>query len=242
MAPSTRWVLKAKVRTVSFADPIVSVVWPPEDIQGMPEGDGFKSGANIIDNQEATHSLTATRCKVINIVDLANVFATIHRNLDSVPACPPSVNLNASKPANVLAVHPTNMLGPELVNGNQVVESNLFGAKQAGLRDALFIHDSKREPVFHPVDNDSHEALRVSPALRTTDNRSGDNTQLHDFIASITNPLEPPLIPSPPKTSTTITHPVMGVQNQPTTRRSSVRLTAKKIMKFGSNRDAISKA
>jgi hypothetical protein len=34
----------------------------------------------------------------------------------------------------------------------------------------------------------------------------------------------------------------MGVQNQPTTRRSSVRLATKKIMKFGSNWDAISKA
>lgn len=142
MAPSTRWVPKAKVRTVSFVDPIVSAVWPPEDIQGMPEGDGFKSGANIIDNQEATHGLTATYCKVINTVDLANVFATIHRSLDSVPACPSSVNLNASKPANVLAVHPTNLLGLELVNGNQAVESTLSGAEQASLRDALFIHDS----------------------------------------------------------------------------------------------------
>lgn len=146
MAPSTGWVLKAKVRTVSFADPIVSGVWPPEDIQGMPEGDVFKSGANIIDNQKATHGLTATHCKVINTVDLANVFAIIHRSLDSVSACPPSVNLNASKPANVLAIHPTNLLGPELLNGNQVVESNLSGAEQAGLRDALFIHDSQREP------------------------------------------------------------------------------------------------
>jgi hypothetical protein len=206
------------------------------------QGNSFDQILPPIDNQEATHGLTATHCKVINIVDLANVFATIHRSLDSVSACPSSVNLNASKPPNVLDVHPTNLLGPELVNGNQAVESNLSGAEQASLRDALFIHDSQREPVFHPVDNDSHKALRVSPALRTTDNRTVDNTQLHDFIASITNPPEPPLIPSPPKSSTTITHPVMGVQNQPTTRRSSVRLAAKKIMNFESNRDAISKA
>jgi hypothetical protein len=65
---------------------------------------------------------------------------------------------------------------------------------------------------------------------------------LLDFIAAITNPPEPPLIPSPPKSSTTTSSHPLKFQNQPTTRRSSVRLAAKKCIKTGSNRDAISKA
>jgi hypothetical protein len=65
---------------------------------------------------------------------------------------------------------------------------------------------------------------------------------LLDFIAAITNPPEPPLIPSPPKSSTTTSSHPLKFQNQPTTRRSSVRLATKKCIKTGSNRDAISKA
>jgi hypothetical protein len=250
MTPSSRWVPKAKVKTVSFADPIISAIWPQVDSLVLTDGVGSKSGSIGVDNQETSHDPAASKCKVTNTVDLTNVFATIHNSLDSVLACSPSVNLNTSIPAKALAVQPIEFLGSQLVNDNQAIDHNMPAADRVGLMGASIIHDlpglvfqpvdNDNQPDFQPVDSDNHETLRASPALRTG-NSSADNTQFFDFIAAITNPPEPPLIPSPPKSSTTTSHP-LKFQNQPTTRRSSVRLAAKKCIKTGSNRDAISKA
>jgi hypothetical protein len=244
MTQSSRWVPKAKVKTVSFADPIVSAVWPQVDSLGLTDGGGSKSGSIGVDNQETSHNPTASKCKVTNTVDLTNVFATIHNSLDSV------LVLNTSIPAKALAVQPIEFLGSQLLNDNQAIDYNMPAADRVGLMCASIIHDlpdpvfqpvvSDNQPDFQLVDSDNHETLRASPALRTG-NSSTDNTQLLDFIAAITNPPEPPLIPSPLKSSTTTSHP-LKFQNQPTTRRSSVRLAAKKCIKTGSNRDAISKA
>jgi hypothetical protein len=45
MTPSSRWVPKAKVRSVSFADPIVTVVWLQVESQGLSKDVGGKSGS-----------------------------------------------------------------------------------------------------------------------------------------------------------------------------------------------------
>jgi hypothetical protein len=225
------------------------------DSLGLSDGVGSKSGSISIDNQETSHDPAASKCKVTNSVDLTNVFATILNSFDSVLTCSPSVNMNTSIPAKALVVQPIEFLGSQLVNDNQAIDYNKLAADRVDLMGASIIHDllgpvfqpvdsdnqPDFQPDFQPVDSDNHEILRASPALRTG-NSSSDNTQLLDFIAAITNSPEPPLIPSPPKSSTTTSSHPLKFQNQPTTRRSSVRLAAKKCIKTGSNRDAISKA
>jgi hypothetical protein len=210
------------------------------------------------------HGPTTTTCKVTNTVDLANVFTTIHKSLDSVlayspsinllklstaipanaPAAQPiefiihkclnsvledcpSVNLNTASPANTLTGQQTGFLGSQLVSDNQAIDFILPGADQDSLLDASTTHD--------PADSDNQDFVGASPALGT-EIRPADNSQLLDFIAAITNTPEPPLIPSPPKTHT------LKTQNKSITRRSSVRLAAKKCFKTGNNRNAISKA
>jgi hypothetical protein len=86
-----------------------------------------------------------------------------------------------------------------------------------------------------PAVTDNQEAVRNLPSLGS-ENVPTDNTKLIDFIATITKTPEPPLISSPPQS-----HPLKS-QKQSITRRSSVRLAAKKCIKTGRNRDAISKA
>jgi hypothetical protein len=113
------------------------------------------------------------------------------------------------------------------VRDNQAIDFILPGADQDGLLDASTTHD--------PADSDNHDFVGASPALGT-EIYPADNSQLLDFIATITNRPEPPLIPSPPETHT------LKTQKQSITRRSSVRPAAKKCFKTGNNRDAISKA
>jgi hypothetical protein len=178
-----------------------------------------------------------------------NLPAAVLNSLDSVLA------LNNSIPAKTLAVQPSEFLGSQLVNDNQAVDHNLPAADRVGLIGASIIHNlpspifqpgvSDNQPVcqpdFQPVDSNNHETLRASPALRTG-NSLADNTQLINFIAAITIPPEPPLVPCPSKSNTTTSSHTLKFQKQPTTRRSSVRLAAKKNFKTGTNRDAISKA
>jgi hypothetical protein len=92
---SSRWVPKAKVRFVSFADPIVTVVWSQVESQGLADDDGGKSGSMGADILESLHSPATTRCKVNNTVDLVNVFTSIHKSLDSVlerEMCPRAIS------------------------------------------------------------------------------------------------------------------------------------------------------
>jgi hypothetical protein len=293
MSPPTRcWVPKRKGKTVSFADPVVSAVWPQVGGLELAAGVGSSPGSVGGVNQEASHDPDASKCKVTNSVDLNNVFATILNSLDSVLA------LKNSIPAKAPAVQPSEFLGSQLVNDNQAVDHNLAVAVLNSLDNALTLTNSTPaksivvqpaellgsqlvkavhhnlpaaervdqmgapsihnlsypvfqsgvsdnhpmcQPDFQPVDNNNHETLRVSPALKTG-NSLADNTQLTNFIAEITTPPEPPLIPSLPKSNTTNSPHTLKIQKQPITRRSSVRLAAKKNFKTGTNRDAISKA
>jgi hypothetical protein len=90
---SSRWVPKVKVRSISFADPIVTAVWPQVECQGLAEDDGGKSGSMGADILESLHSPATTTSKVNNTVDLATVFTSIHKGLDSMLIHSPSVNL-----------------------------------------------------------------------------------------------------------------------------------------------------
>jgi hypothetical protein len=292
MTPSTRcWVPKRKGKTVSFADPVVSAVWPQVGGLELAAGVGSTPGSVGGVNQETSHDPDASKCKVTNSVDLNNVFASILNSLDSVlalnnsiaakaPAVQPTeflrpqlvndnqtvdhnlpatvldnldnvLTLDNSVPAKSIAAQSVELLGSQLVNANQAVHHNLPAAERVGLMGAPTIHNlscpvfqsgvSDNHPMCQPVDSNNHETLRAPPALRAG-NSLADNTQLTNFIAAITTPPEPPLIPSLPKSNTTNSSHTLKFQKQPTTRRSSVRLAAKKNFKTGTNRDAISKA
>ena len=93
MTPSSRWVPKAKVRTVSFADPIVTAVWPQVECQGRPKDGGGKSGSLGAVNMNSSLGPSTSTRKVPHTVKLANVFTTIHNSLDSVLPYSSSGNL-----------------------------------------------------------------------------------------------------------------------------------------------------
>jgi hypothetical protein len=115
----------------------------------------------------------------------------------------------------------------QLVNDNRAIDFIMPAPDLGGLLGGSVTHD--------PVVTDNQEAVRNLPSLGS-ENLPTDNTKLIDFIATITKTPEPPLISSPPQSLP------LKSQKQPTTRRSSVRLAAKKCIKPGHNRDAISKA
>jgi hypothetical protein len=81
MMSSSRWVPKGKVSSVSFADPVVTAVWPQVECHGSSENVGDRPGSMAADIQASLHGPTATTHKVNNTVDLANVFTTIHKKL-----------------------------------------------------------------------------------------------------------------------------------------------------------------
>jgi hypothetical protein len=285
MSPPTRcWVPKRKGKTVSFADPVVSAVWPQVGGLELAAGVGSTPGSVGGVNQEASHDPDASKCKVTNSVDLNNVFATILNSLDSVlalknsipakaPAVQPSeflgselvndnqavdhnlaaavlnsldnaLTLTNSTPAKSIVVQPAELLGSQLVNAIQAVHHNLPAAERVGQMGAPSIHNLSY-PVFQSGVSDNHPMCQPDfqpvDALKTG-NSLADNSQLTNFIAEITTPPEPPLIPSLPKSNTTNSPHTLKIQKQPITRRSSVRLAAKKNFKTGTNRDAISKA
>jgi hypothetical protein len=137
MTPSTRcWVPKKKGKTVSFADPVVSAVWPQVGGLELAAGVGSTPGSVGGVNQEASHEPDASKCKVTNSVDLNNVFATILNSLDSVLA--PNNSISAMAPA----VKPTEFLGSQLVNDNQAVEHILPAAVLNSLDNALILNNS----------------------------------------------------------------------------------------------------
>jgi hypothetical protein len=318
MTPSSRWVPKAKVRTVSFADPIVTAVWPQVECQGRPKDGGGKSGSLGAVNMNSSLGPSTSTRKVPHTVKLANVFTSIHNSLDSVLPYSSSdnllitsTNITANTPAaqpielsedselftfqNCLnstlgvcpgvdlgAVSPAGCLEPLPAIVNQDTSDNLLNLctnNPANTPAAQPIEFSKDSELFTfqnclnsaletcpgviigtdgptgslephlaivnqytdctasvadqavPADSGYQVPLGASPALGT-----GSHPQLLNFIAEITHPPEPPLIPTPPKRHT------LKLQKQSITKRASVRLAAKHRFKSGNNRDAISKA
>jgi hypothetical protein len=264
LLPAARWVPKGKVSSVSFADPVVTAVWPQEECHGPPEDVGGSPASMPTDVQVALHGSAASTHKVNNTVDLANVFTTIHKSLDSVPVCSLGVgmiNMSTTLLNSAPAAHPiecphTNCLDSIIESGPSAVPvsawpDNFLSGQQTLLSESQLVNDNRAidlimpapdlggllgGSVAHvPVVTDNQEVVRNLPSLGS-ENLPTDNTKLIDFIATITKTPEPPLISSPPQPH------LLKSQKQPATRRSSVRLAAKKCIKPGRNRDAISKA
>jgi hypothetical protein len=196
MTPSSRWVPKAKVRSVSFSDPIVTVVWPQVESQGLSEDVGGKFGLMDADIQESLHGPSATTCKVTNTVDLANVFTTIHKSLDSVLTCSPSVNLislNTAILANAPAAQPVEFLihssldsvleGYPSVNLNNASPTNILTGQQTELLGSQLVSDNQpidyimpvadldgllgASTTHDPADSDNQEFVSTPPTLGT---------------------------------------------------------------------------
>jgi hypothetical protein len=250
MTSSSRWVPKAKVRAVSFADPIVTAVWPQVDCHGRSKDVGGKPGSlGAVSSTSALGPSTTTR-KVPHTVRLANVFTTIHNSLDSVlhhPSCGNLLNLSTTILANPPEPQPIefskdselftfqNCSDSALVVGPGV---NLGTTSAAGCLEPnrTFVNqDTDRitsiADLTVSADSDFQAPLGASPALG-----SESHPQLLDFIADITHTPEPPLISAPPKRHN------LKLQKQSITKRSSARLAAKQRFKSGKHQDAISTA
>jgi hypothetical protein len=147
--------------------------------------------------------------------------------LDSVLESGPSVEPNSAWLTNSLSGQQTMLSESQLVSDDRAIDFIMPAADLGGLIGVSATHD--------PTVIDNQEVMSASPSPGS-EYHPTDSTKPIDFIAIITKPPEPPLIPSPPQS-----HPLKP-QKQSITRRSSVRLAAKKCIKTGRNRDAISKA
>jgi hypothetical protein len=175
-----------KVRSVSFADPIVNAVWPQVECQGLAEDDGGKSGSMDADILESLHNPATTTSKVNNTVDLAVVFTSIHKGLDNVLIHSPSVNLlnlgtelPASSPAassNDFAFH--NSLNNVLVgcSGVKLGAAHPASTRPGHLDGFLGPHrvgvDRALDSSLPGVDHDGR--LDASATLATADNNNQD--------------------------------------------------------------------
>jgi hypothetical protein len=194
---SSRWVPKVKARSVSFADPIVTAVWPQVEKCGQAEDVGGMSGSMGAVILEPVHSPATTTCKVNNSVDLTTVFTSIHKSLDSV-LTHNSLNLGTELPASTPAVSPNEfavhncldsvlvdcsgvLLGaaqppssrPGLFAGllepHRVGEDKAPGVDQVGRLDASAIHDSADNISRDLGDAETRRAKKshLPPPLKT---------------------------------------------------------------------------
>jgi hypothetical protein len=154
--PAARWVPKGKTGSVSFADPVVSAVWPLEECHGPPEAVGGSPAPMATDVQVALHGYAASTYKVNNTVDLANVFSTIHKSLDSVPVCSLGAGminmsttlLNSAPAARPIECPHTNCLDSILESGPSAVPvsawpDNLLSGQQALLSESQLVNDNR---------------------------------------------------------------------------------------------------
>jgi hypothetical protein len=202
---SSRWMPKVKVRSVSFADPIVTAVWPQVESHGLAVDDGGKSDSMGADLLESVHCPATTMSKVNNTVDLAAVFTSIHKGLDSVLIHSPSVNLlnlGTELPVSSPAASPNdftfhNSLNSILVDGSGVL---LGAAHPASTRPGHL--DGFLEPhrvgVDQALDSSLPGGVRVdrldaSATLATAENSNqdlGDTGARLAQIAQLQSPLK----------------------------------------------------
>jgi hypothetical protein len=212
LKPSSRWVPKAKVRSVSFADPIVTAVWPQVERHGLAEDDGGKSGSMGADILESLHSPATTTCKVNSTVDLAAVFTSIHKSLDSVRTHFPSINLlklGTELPAITPAASPNeftfhNCLESVLVDCSGVSLGAAHPASTRPGHQAGFLgphrvgEDQVLVSILPGVVQD--DTLDASATHDPADNNNQDLGGASPALDTETRPAQKSQLPSPPKT------------------------------------------
>jgi hypothetical protein len=305
MSQSKRWVPKLRAKAVSFADPLISAVWPFEGAEGAAGADrlllnsGNKDGNleahyfHAVGRSSTKHlapKVNATAVSIadslltagspaiveelvagdspiqdaVNSFDIQNDLA-IHTtaspkvssklssdnavtSLASMPVFSAISNLNNTLNHNNSIVDTTQQPHQGLLRVEPQVDSNGKHAEQV-CKVTVLQDETPVLSIAAAVNRHSQEvcSLPVDPQPSDT-----NNSQLHNFIGTITMPPEPPLIQTLPHNNLPNTtnalwvspqqHINMPDQASTSGKRYSVRLAAKKKLMLGRSRDSISKA
>jgi hypothetical protein len=257
-----RWIPKVKVRSVSFADPLISAVWPPigveeleDEIGAIPAGDSI---SGVLTAQQPRLAVPSKVC------------SAEHLGFSDVVLSQKSIEIAFPNPDTIL--NPLQILdsaretaAPILLN-----QQIAYSSPDTSL-SALQIIDSVRVPaapnsLSQPLVAESHvpphsninsaSVMPCNPDLFTSSLSCSipdpSSINIDEFVASISKAPDAPLIRSPPSSSLASNSLVVGCSIQPAVaagvspspigKRSSARLAAKKKLKFGRNRNAIVKA
>jgi hypothetical protein len=245
MGQTTCWMPKVKNKVVSFADPIVSDIWPTDVSKGQfaaespfPSGDMENSTQAVPETHAAANSKVNTSYGSVIADALIPPWAAKGVFPSPVPI------VSGSQPTNVAEQ-------VELCYKDAQAESNVFNIQSNSQWNDVVVED--RQLIL--TSNEGPTASHNTPGHFTPlpiENQLNSNDNLQIFIESITNIPEPSLIHSPPNRNRCAISPVvrgsdnLGVNANKniisTGKRSSGRLAAKQKLKIGGSRDAISKA
>jgi hypothetical protein len=257
-----RWIPKVKAMSVSFADPLICVVWPPVGVEELEDENGVIPAGDLIPgDQTAQHPRLAAPSKVCSAEHLC--FSDVVLSPKSVEIAYPNPDTTLSS----LQILDTARVAVALILLNQQIaypnpDTNL---------STLQIIDSVRVPAApnslnQPFDADSqappHSNINSASVMSCNSELftsslscsipEPSSISIDEFVASISEAPEAPLIRSPPSSSLATNNLVVGSSIQPAVavgvspspigKRSSARLAAKKKLKFRRNRNAIVKA
>jgi hypothetical protein len=245
MGQPGRWIPKIKNKKVSFADPVITAIWPTDVSKGRISAENSISlGGMDLGTQAMEEYQCSAHPKVSVPIASNSVNALIHswstRGTDSAPV----PIISGSHLAN-------ETIQGNLCIQNVQVESNFSNSEPNSQRNVVTNEDRQCFLPSNEVPPIGHESSTHSTP-RSLENQLNSNDRLQIFIESITNTPEPPLILSPPNSNTLATSPVLGgsdnldanvtINAGTPGKRSSSRLAAKQRLNVGGSRDAISKA
>jgi hypothetical protein len=257
-----RWIPKVKAMSVSFADPLICAVGPPVGVEELEDENGaIPVGDLIPGDQTAQQPRLAAPSKVCSAEHLC---------FSDVVLSPKSVEIAYTNPD-------TTMSSLQILDTARVVAAPILLNQQIAYPNpdttlsTLQIIDSVRVPAApnslnQPFDAESqappHSNINSASVMPCNSElftsslscsiREPSSINIDEFVASISEAPEAPLIRSPPSSSLATNNLVVGSSIQPAVavgvgpspigKRSSARLAAKKKLEFGRNRNAIFKA
>jgi hypothetical protein len=268
---SKSWVPVVKAKKVSFANPLILAMWPSGMGEGMivaecsrltnvhlssnktlmaVEGNSRPIGDNSRDNSiDSLLSQASASPKVPPLASPLSVdvplLSSVERETES--NYNPDHNFSMLSNDPLIQETPRSTQSQRSTHGVTSVDPILDGRELA----------TEQRCNQHNQDGPTSNAVHINDPLlvgQPTAHKQGDcsDAQLQEFVAHITMPKEQPLIHPPPIDTSGSSNTLLGrstespavLYNQtPTfTKRSSIRLAAKKKIMMGHSRDAISKA
>jgi hypothetical protein len=229
-----RWIPKVKTKSVSFADPLISAVWPPA---AMDELEGGKDVILADDWNPGDQTAQQPQLAAPTKVRVAE-----HVSFSDVVLSPKSIEIAYPNPV-------TTMSTLQLIDTTRVAAAPNSINQLLDVEPQALPHSNLNCPSVMPYSNINSELFNSSLSGGSPE---PTRNNLDEFVASISEAPEPSLIRSPPISSTAVNFMVEGcpiqsaadvcVSPTPVGKRYSARLAAKKKLKFGRNRNAIVKA
>jgi hypothetical protein len=202
MGQTARWMPKVKNKVVSFADPIVSDIWPTDVSKGQPAAESpFPSGdmENTTQVVRETHAAANSKVNAPYVSVIADALIPPWAAKGAIPSPVPIV----------IGSQPTNDAEQvDLCYKDAQVESNVFNIQSNSQWNDVVDEDRQLILSSNEVPTASHNTPGHFTPL-PIENQLNSNDNLQIFIESITNIPEPPLIQSPPNRNRCAISPVV---------------------------------